>query len=297
MNKIKIKKKNKQTFVSTTIVVIIPDSFMKRQTTPPICDRVTRSRSSSTSSTMSALEQINKKLEKLNQLDTICAEITEIKSTFRNIEKKQQENDLKITSNSDKISDLVKIVEELRSEVSQLQYSKVVNNIIVNGIPLKSDEVTNQIANELFTLILDSKIDSNIINSSRRMKLNNNISVPPLVICLSDNRIKTKIIKNWSEKRSTVAFQQKIRAHFALTTDDNINIAEEKTNFTNNLFKEARTQLKENYKFIWVKYGNLNIRKSESSPIIRIKNRSDLEKVVDKTKELQSASSSTDASN
>lgn len=270
---------------------------MKRQTTPPICDRVTRSRSSSTSSTMSALEQINKKLEKLNQLDTICAEITEIKSTFRNIEKKQQENDLKITSNSDKISDLVKIVEELRSEVSQLQYSKVVNNIIVNGIPLKSDEVTNQIANELFTLILDSKIDSNIINSSRRMKLNNNISVPPLVICLSDNRIKTKIIKNWSEKRSTVAFQQKIRAHFALTTDDNINIAEEKTNFTNNLFKEARTQLKENYKFIWVKYGNLNIRKSESSPIIRIKNRSDLEKVVDKTKELQSASSSTDASN
>lgn len=265
---------------------------MKRQTTPPVCDRVTRSRSSSTSSTMSALDQINKKLEKLNQLDTICAEINEIKSTCRNIENKQLLNDLKTTSNSEQIEELVKIIDELRSDVSHLQYSKVVNNLVINGIPLKSNEVPSQIAIELFTLILGSKIDSSIIYSSRRMKLNTNNATPPLVVCLVENKIKTKIIKNWSENKSSNTFQQKLRDHFALTAGNNINISEEKTNFINNLFKETRAQLKENYKFIWVKYGNLNIRKSESSPIIRIKTRRDLEKVVDEIREHQSATPS-----
>lgn len=227
---------------------------------------------------MSPLEEINKKLEKLYKLDTICDEINEIKSTCFSIETKQQQNELKILSNSTHIDELVNIIEHLSSDVNHLQYNKIVNNLIINGIPFKSDEVPNQLATELFTHVLDSKIDSRIIQSSRRMKLNNN-ATPPLVICLVDNKMKNQIIKKWSEKKASDIFQKKIKAHFIINDSDYISIAEEKTNFINSLYKQARFQLKDNYKFIWVKYGHLNVRESESSPIIRLKNRKDLERI------------------
>lgn len=234
-----------------------------------------------------ALEEISKKLEKLNQLDTISAEINEIKSTFINIEKKQKENEFQISCNSGQIEQLVSVVEQLRSDVSHLQYSKIKNNIIINGVPFKSDESPSQIAIELFAFILESNIDSAIISSSRRMKLNNN-STPPLVVSMIDNKIKEKITKNWTKQKISATFQKKIKAHFGITDNKHfINIAEEKTHLTNILFKEAKTKLKDNYKFIWVKYGNLNVRESDSSPIIRIKNGRDLEMVVEKMKEQQ----------
>lgn len=91
----------------------------------------------------------------MNKLDTICLEINEIKSTFMNIQTKQKQSELKMSSNSAQIDELVKILEDLRSDVSHLQYNTNSKNLIINGIPLKSDEIPSQLATELFTFVLD----------------------------------------------------------------------------------------------------------------------------------------------
>lgn len=225
------------------------------------------------------LEDIMKELKKLEKLDTIEKTVTEINSRQTKVEQQ-------VEVNSNNINYIQTDLDVLQADVNRLNYEKIRNNIIIHGIPMQRNENTDQLVATICNTLLDVTLDPQAF-LSRRMPINKNS--PPLVIQFRDPTTKTTIIKNWKDlqrkaqlKPNELNIQKKLNDLLNITDSRNIiSITEEQTQYSHKLFMETKKLLGAKFKFIWIKYGTVHIRQSDSTNIHKIQSKYQLRQFMD----------------
>lgn len=224
-------------------------------------------------------ERLNMMDKRLDKLDTIEQTVTEINCRQNTVEKKVEEN-------SANIEFIQTDVEILQADVNRLNYDKIRNNIIIHGIPVNKDENTSNLVVTICNTLLDKQLDPQCI-LTRRMPINT--SAPPLVIQFRDPSTKFTILKNWKELQSKsqanpseLNIQKKLYNLLNITdTRHTISITEEQTHYSHKLFNETKKLLGTKFKFIWIKYGTVYIRKAENTNIHKIQTNHQLRQFID----------------
>lgn len=233
-----------------------------------------------------------------NKLCCVQTDITEIKSTIQSLAQNldTSHNQIKeeihnalttITSTlvnlSTQVSDLhnkndenKKIINEMEKRINKLEQQAIGKNIEIKNvkdIQMSATDVIKNIADSLTVTIEPTDIDN-----AFRLPKNEN-----------------KIIVKFSSLNKKNELMQKVRAHRidsrVLSKDDNRNNTTNNTNYiylNDELTHNNRRLLwltKEkvkicNWKFVWVKNGNILARKMENSPAIIINTEADIELIT-----------------
>lgn len=159
-------------------------------------------------------------------------------------------------------------IDNIEYNMDNQQQQKLNKNIIINGVIEENDENTLDIVTKICESI-EVIINANQIKSVHRMKTANvNSGFPSSIIVeFTDENIKKDIIKkkkNKSIKTQSIGINGE---------DRNIYISEHLTPRKQFLFKSARDIKRKNgIKYAWANDGDVFIRKSDTSRIIKLKN-------------------------
>lgn len=145
------------------------------------------------------------------------------------------------------------------SQTKKLQeQEKLENNVILQGIPI--EESTKEGLNKCVTKIAD-KLKINLTSTDFSVQ---KIGKRNLKVKFNEKEKKDELMKakkNTTLKLNMIGFQE----------DNNIYINHDMTQENQKLFKEARDLKKTSgYKYVWFSNGTVNLRKSETSNIIKI---------------------------
>lgn len=162
-----------------------------------------------------------------------------------------------------------KEIYQLKSQLDDFeQYSKN-SNLVISGIPENVDEnlfdILNVMANKL-------QIHNSGIIDYHRISTRKASSIKPIIVKFISKKQRNAFFAATKVKR--------LRANDLKENFDQMKIFvnEHLTNLNKSLFYEVRQfKAKNNYKFAWTKDGKIYLRKSESDPIIRIKELKDLD--------------------
>lgn len=223
-------------------------------------------------------------MRKLCKLDSIETSIQDLRNTCEAINTRQTIIETQTANNTTSIEGIQGNLDQLQSEVNKLQYEKILNNVIIYGIPYQQGEDTNQLTIKICNLLLNTPLDANCI-FTRRMPIKT-IS-PPIVVSFKDYNTKVTILTNWKTLRksntdqSANNIQRKLKEELnILQTNVRISITEEQTPYIIELFKEVKQSLGSRFKFIWIKYGHIYLREKESSLVHKIANRTQLHQFI-----------------
>lgn len=162
----------------------------------------------------------------------------------------------------------------LAQEKNHYEQKSLANNVIINGIPIVSEqEDLNNIINKISTTVGKPTISPTDVKCFRIGKKEIGTS-PPIKVEFASKSIKEKFIY---PKKSL----------FNITTKDlgfqenkKIYINEDLTKLNQEIFKKALKFKKDNgYKFLWVGDGLIKLRKDDGSKIIVIKSIADITKL------------------
>ncbi|XP_060802291.1 uncharacterized protein LOC132904449 [Amyelois transitella] len=189
----------------------------------------------------------------------------------------------KVNSLEIKIDEVQKVADEvpvLKAEIQRLnqelgerdQWARS-NNVEIRGIPLKNSENLYEIVQKVATLC-NYPIKNDDINYIARIPTRNSASEKPIVMALN-NRYK---------KEAFVASARKCNElnliNLGYSTAGNFYVNDHLTLSNKELLRKARSTAKEkNFQYVWVKHCKIMVRKSDTSPIIFIKNDKDLLKI------------------
>lgn len=161
-------------------------------------------------------------------------------------------------------------------------------NLIINGIP-KPDEHENikEVVSNIFSY-MGMSIESDTIESSWR--IHNKNDSPPVIVKLKNKIVKEKILKLRKINNGQSEGKSLYAKDFGFNSDKQIFINEELTQPTRKLLNEAKKQLKnKNFKFIWITEGKVLAKKNESSKTHFIRNIYDVQDLIKKYEEEDSA--------
>lgn len=227
------------------------------------------------------------------QLAKISSTLVEIQQTNRNIENsvaflasqneeltKRMEN-LELQSSKDK--EYIVLLEE---KVEDLQRSSRKTNIEIKNMPRTQKETKENLINMMNKLgkTINCEINKEDIRDIYRIpgKKNDKNENSPIVVEISSTMLKTDILK--MTKVFNIKYREKLRAkHLGATTKEEtpIFVSEQLTARGARLFFLARDLAKsKNYRFCWTSYGRVYLRKEENSPIILIKNETQVQHLM-----------------
>lgn len=190
---------------------------------------------------------------------------------FDRMQKENKEIKKLLKENNKENENLKERIIELETVIEGIERDKVKNNIIINGIEKQDkEENTEEIVHKILHK-LNVKTDNKITKCYRK----NDQDRSPIIVQLKEIKIKAEILqarKN-AENLTTKDCQLKGR-------NNNIYINEQLTNMMSKLFYDAR-ELKKNKKiaYAWIREGKVYVRKTETSPKIKIKSKADLLKL------------------
>lgn len=156
----------------------------------------------------------------------------------------------------------------------QQQQQQLQNHVTIHGIRAEQGEDLKQtIINTAKILNVDVTKES--IISARRMNNNNNPNTPTIIVTeFHTTEIKNKILQNAKVNGPIMLNQLKNSPN---NENKKIYINEYLNTYTKTLYENAKKlKLNNQYKFVWVKHGNIYIRKNETSNIIRVKHQNDV---------------------
>ncbi|XP_028173952.1 uncharacterized protein LOC114362686 [Ostrinia furnacalis] len=231
-------------------------------------------------------EMVQSMLSTHNELKTITPTLVAIQQTNLNIESSiafltSQNAELKnkieqFETQSKKDREHIAMLED-RVEELQRNYRK--NNLEIKNVPKTKDETRDSLVNMVSTLsknigcnVLKSDIkDIYRIKSSRSDAKNTSIIIETTSTLIKNDFLK--MCKSHNVKR-----KEKLCAkHLGFTTNEDtpIFISEQLTVKGSRLFFLARDLAKtKSYKFCWTSFGKVYVRKDDNTPIILIKNES-----------------------
>lgn len=214
-------------------------------------------------------KQRNQYEKTLNDLTTV---ITDYKAIIDNLiqENTQLKNDTQILH--DKFDHL--------EYTRDMQEQQALNhNIIINGAPEEEGENTKQQVIDIARVLQVNLIETDIKTAIRKSTSGSSTTGFPRTIAVTFNskEVRDSILKSKSlRKITTKSINQQSQQ------DRPIYIGEQLTGRKQFLSKIARDLKRTGVvKFAWVKYGDIFIRHSEESRIIKIKNQTQLQRIQD----------------
>ena len=202
---------------------------------------------------------------KLNELQGNIEEIRNEMLNYKNLAEKLTAENKKISDENKSLKTRLEYIEE------NINYNKeqhLKNNLLIYGIPRCENENTDVIIQEI-TKHLGVNIQPGEIISTYRKALKNNPSgIPaPIIIKFNNNKIKSEIMTARRKKNLNTEILK-----IQNITKRPIYINEQLTQLKQNIYKNARELKKShNCKYVWTKNGDIFIRKTDNSQIIKIK--------------------------
>lgn len=185
---------------------------------------------------------------------------------------KKENKTLKETNNS-----LNTRLANMESFFYQQQQQQLVNHVTIHGIKREQGEDLHQtIINAI--KIININIVKEDIRSARRMNNNNNINTntPTIIIAELRNTEMKNLILQTAKTNGPIMLNQLKQSPNA--ESKKIYINEYLNNYTKSLYENAKKlKLNNQFKFVWVKHGNIFVRRNETSNIIRVKHQNDID--------------------
>lgn len=229
--------------------------------------------------------------EQHEDLKKILPAITEIKKTNSNIESsinylteqnkelKKQIERLEIQSKQDR--DYITLLED---KIEDLQRNSRKTNIEIKNVPKKLKEDKYDLIKMVAALskTIGCSISNNDVKDIYRVqakgKKDKSNTNPPIIVELTSTILRTEFLK--MAKSFNIRHKEKLCAkHLGLTDDEYVPIytSEQLTAKGTRLHFLARDLVKtRRYRFCWTAYGRVYVRKDENSPVIVIKNESQI---------------------
>lgn len=172
---------------------------------------------------------------------------------------------------------LHKRLQNMENDHYHEQQQKVQNYVTLHGIPLQKNE---DIPSTMVKIaeILNVNLTPSSIKSFRSMNnQNKNNATPIIIIEFQDQITKTNIKKNYKDNGPIIVSQ--VLKNTINTNDEHRKVYINDylcTYFKQLLEKTKKIQTKCNIKYVWSRNGNVYARYNEKTPIIKIKNYSDI---------------------
>lgn len=169
-------------------------------------------------------------------------------------------------------------LEKVKGELNNLRQRKLERNLIIKGLPERKDESTTDLEN----IVQESFHILNVVSVTRlteAKRIGRIIDGKPrlVLITLSSLEVKQEVLR--AKKKMEMTAEQIIVGGTALgRADAVIYIDEHLTSQTAFLLKSAR-ELKAQYglQYVWVKNGNVYIKKSDKTRALLLRNVLDVE--------------------
>ncbi|XP_075988998.1 uncharacterized protein LOC142984975 [Anticarsia gemmatalis] len=163
----------------------------------------------------------------------------------------------------------------LEERVNTLEKKDKEKNIEIAGLLQNNDQ--ENIKEVIKDVAVKLKLNPEDVESAERLRSPNKpkmgVDRPrPVVVKLKSKQARDE----WLQKRKV-----KLNNGDVYRNNNNtpIYINEDLTTTMRFLFWETRSQLKNNYKFIWIQNSNILVKKSENGKIVRIKNEDDIKRL------------------
>lgn len=181
-----------------------------------------------------------------------------------------------------KVEEIANEVPSLREEIAKLnseleardQFARA-NNLEIRGIPQSKNENLYEIADRIGTM-LNLSIKKEEINYIARIPTRLPKIEKPIIIAFNNRYRKEELIalarKKKQTKLSDIGFND---------NTGNFYLNDHLTPRNKGILSKAKTLAKEkNFQYIWVKHCKIMARKSDTSPIIFIRDENDLKKIT-----------------
>ena len=164
---------------------------------------------------------------------------------------------------------------EIATELEQLEQYGRRENLEIHGIPINKEESTNQIVKHVATLLKVDLTNDQISTSHRLIPNHSNSNIDrskvqknvPIVVRFANR-----------DKRNEIYSKRHLLKSDSKLNTSRIDIRENLTSLRKSLHKEAKKVKNQlNYNFLWTSQGQIFLRKSPTSRVIRISSLSALD--------------------
>ncbi|KAL1446884.1 hypothetical protein WDU94_005659 [Cyamophila willieti] len=200
---------------------------------------------------------------KMEELNT---KIDELTRTVEKLTTRQQ----KLEKENEHLKKKLQDEEHANDELQQYTRNK---NIQIDGIPKQADEKLEELV-KLIGNKIDVVVNNNDIDAIHRVPTKSTTNPEPIIVQFLTRKMRDEIVQKAKVKRFSA---KDLNPNFI---DRPLFINEHLTPLRKEILYEAR-QLKidKNYKFVWTKGCKVFIRKNETSPVIHLKTKDDLNKI------------------
>jgi hypothetical protein len=229
-------------------------------------------------------------------LKDIMDSISEIKDTQRSMEKDfnnsyellqeqlkentealkaaNEKNDQYLKLINDLVADNAKLkkrVQELENQQDDLEQYSRINSVEIHGIPHSKNENVLTVVKEVGKA-LDFNITDEMVDACHRLGRGANASAPPGIIVKFVRRMDKEELMRLRRVKRTLSTR-----HLGLSMDQPIYMNDSLTRKRRQLFNATRNVRKDkHYKYMWVRNGNIFLRKDDGEKVIQINSDTDL---------------------
>ncbi|XP_044755110.1 uncharacterized protein LOC123314062 [Coccinella septempunctata] len=222
------------------------------------------------------IQQQPNKTAKRNKNKTTTQGIGQSKEyTLADVMSKLDDMDKKYNALFIKYNEQIEINKSLQLEVSEIK--KILNEreqrdlestLIVHGVPRENDENVQDIVENLVTK-LEVEIQGKVLSAYRVGKTTGRAA--PIRISMENKSDKINMIKSCNKIKLTAKA-------LGYKSDEKIFLNHDLTKANRQLYKEARDfKYRNGYKYLWIKEGNIFLRKDDNSKILLVRDSNDLE--------------------
>ena len=194
----------------------------------------------------------------------------------------KNEMNLMKQENAQKSEEIKKLKEEnkeITNRMNEMENFSRLSNLEIHNVPYATNENINRITINLLKIV-DPNMNENDIENCFRIRKNNQkeentkYKPSPILVKFQSMKKRMNIFKNKKKLAEKDFSEIGIEA-------TKVFINENLTPATRSLFYHANVLKKtNNWKYIWTQNGHIKMRKNDNTPILYIKNESDLNKIT-----------------
>ena len=203
-----------------------------------------------------------------NKIDILIKQNEKILKKLEEIEKENKQMKLELKEIREENSNLRKEVDTLKGQKEYMKQDSLKNNIVISGLPLDDNSSENDL--NAFVVKIIKNMDITLTEQDMKCFKVGKGDKKLAKVIFSKPEIKEQIMV----KKKTIDLNTN---KIGLSTDNTIYINHDMTPKNQLLLKKARELKQKNQvKFSWYKDGTVYVRKTTTSPTIRIKSEEDL---------------------
>lgn len=186
-----------------------------------------------------------------------------------------KEDNLALKAENKDLKERISVVEYQLDKFEETSRSNILE---INGVPVIANENVLDIVKNICESGLGMNVDNNQIQNCFRLKSNKKDSKNPgkIIVLCANKEMRDHIIKLRRDKKHNNLNAKTL----GFPTNEKIFINQSLTSYKRDLLFKANLCRKDGKcKYVWVRDGNIMIRKEEGGKIIYIKSSSDLDKI------------------